>query len=108
MLLRETNEYVPRFAALLVIYKNLKFFGLDDEIGPIKRVNIDHFTFIGPINIKQYSQTSGIPVKTIRAFNPELKRNTTPPYMDNYSLKIPEEYKKKIALSMNINFASDV
>ncbi len=108
MLQRETNEYVPRFAALLVIYKNQKFFGLDEEIGTINRVDLDQLTFIRPVNIRLYSRTSGIPVKTIRTFNPELKRNTTPPYQDNYSLKIPEEYAKRIALSMNTEFLSDV
>lgn len=36
----ETSEYLPRFAALLIIYKNPRLFGIDDEINrtisPIK------------------------------------------------------------------------
>lgn len=93
---KETSEYVPRFIALLVIYKNQLLFDIDEEIGAIPSLETDNVVLHCPVSIHQISKISGVPIKTLRIYNPELKRNTTPPYCNRYTLRLPIEGKDRL------------
>ncbi len=97
----ETNEYVSRFAALLLIYKNQKLFGIYDEIGSVDEIETQNIILLYPMNIYRISKVTGVPLRTIRKLNPELKRNITPPYYRRYNFRIPEIAIKQIKLKRN-------
>lgn len=92
----ETSEYVARYAALMVIYKNQELFGIADEITCSPAVKSDILLLEYPVNIASISDTYGIPLDLIRKLNPGLKTNITPPYVKNYPLRIPLEIKPKL------------
>jgi membrane-bound lytic murein transglycosylase D len=86
----ETAEYVARYAALTVLYRNQELFGLADEVTgqPIETamVELNH-----PASINKISGVSGVPVETIRMLNPELTASVTPPYETRCMLRLPAE-----------------
>jgi membrane-bound lytic murein transglycosylase D len=93
---RETNEYIYRFAALLVIYKNQKLFHIDEEISiPIISEN-ENIVFEYPVKIHQAANLCGVAVETLQLLNPELKQNITPPYEKKYTFKLPAGCKEKL------------
>ena len=86
---RETNEFVYRFAALAVIYKNYELFNIHNDIPEIDMIETGNIILKYPVRIHDISKISGISLKTLKRYNPELKRNITPPYEKNYTLRIP-------------------
>ncbi len=93
---RETAEYVPRFAALLVIYANMDRLNLEEEIPDYRPVNIVRMPLPGSASIERISRLSGTPLRTIRYHNPELNSGITPPYYGTYHLKMPSRTRKSI------------
>ncbi len=93
---RETSEYVPRFIALLVIYKNQGLFDIEDEVDNPKKINTENIVFDYPVDINKVSKISGIPINVLKRYNPELKKNITPPYYKNYALRVPSSAKEKL------------
>jgi membrane-bound lytic murein transglycosylase D len=86
---RETAEYVPRFAALLVIYANMDNLNLKEEIPDYSPTNIEKMPLPGSASIERISRLSGTSMRTIRYHNPELNSGITPPYYGTYHLKVP-------------------
>jgi len=96
MLKKQTEEFVPRFIALLVIFKNQKLFDIGAEIDDFTAIETKNFVINYPINIHYISKLAGVSIKTIRKYNPELKRNITPPYYKKYTLRLPVYACKKL------------
>ncbi|MDY6967101.1 MAG: transglycosylase SLT domain-containing protein [Spirochaetota bacterium] len=96
VLKKETEEYVPRMAALLVIYKNQQLFNIKDEIFPSSIAETENIVLKYPVNINDVLRLSGVPISTIKRYNPELKRNRTPPYYLNYSIRLPVDAKERL------------
>ncbi|MBN1499631.1 MAG: transglycosylase SLT domain-containing protein [Spirochaetes bacterium] len=95
----ETNQYVPRFAALLIIYKNQEMFGLTEELKSDSPAENEYVTFENPVTLSDVAKYGDTDISTLRKLNPELLRNITPPYEKNYTLKIPKESKEKLEQS---------
>ena len=93
---RETREYVSRFAALLLIYKNQGLFKIKDEIEPGVELDIEKIVLKSPLNIRNISKITGVPLSIIKKLNPELKRNVIPPYLNEYSFTLPVNALEKI------------
>ncbi|MBN2039773.1 MAG: lytic transglycosylase domain-containing protein [Spirochaetes bacterium] len=93
----ETRDFVPRFAALALIYKNQKMFGIDKEITRREKENTKLVTITHPVNIHRLSKITGLPVKKIRHLNPELKSNLTPPDYSFYNIRLPVEALKNMS-----------
>ena len=89
----ETNEYVSRYAALMLIYKNTRRFDMEKDINIIPRRDIESVTFETPVKIDLLAAQAGIPESAILRYNPELKGNMTPPYQNRYQLKITSELR---------------
>ncbi|MCP4131406.1 MAG: transglycosylase SLT domain-containing protein [bacterium] len=96
---QEPSEYVPRYLALLLIYKNQSLFGIKDEISIPETFDTENITLEFPVNIKDVSKVCEVPLKTIKKFNPELNHHITPPYNKEYSLRLPAEVKDKFKLN---------
>ncbi|MGL4368643.1 MAG: transglycosylase SLT domain-containing protein [Spirochaetota bacterium] len=92
----ETNEYVSRYAALMLIYKNQRRFGISSSIDTDPAESIETVVFKTPVNIGHLSAATGVPEKTLREFNPELKGNMTPPYYTSYRLRVTPEIKEAV------------
>ncbi len=93
---KETEEYVPRFIALSLIYKHPRLFGIKDEIKTVEIPETANLVLPFPIQLNSIPQLCGTPMKTIKKFNPELKLNITPPYQKDYSLRLPVNAKKEL------------
>lgn len=85
----ETSQFVSRYAALAVIYKNPGLFGVEEEIEQNEIIETGEFVLEYPADIRSISKISGVPVSTIKRFNPEIKKNITPPYYKNYEITLP-------------------
>ena len=101
-LCRETSEYVARFAALLLIYKNQEIFDNEDELNLIEIPETEKIVLEYPVNINRISKISGISARTLRKLNPQLKRNITPPYYKKYTLRLPAEAKERLKKNKKI------
>lgn len=88
---RETYEYVPKFIALVLIYNNMDFFGITEEIERDGRSKTIVVKLEGPVNIVELSADMGIPIDTIRRYNPELNGNVTPHNTPVYNLRVPAQ-----------------
>ena len=84
---RETKEYVPRFMAAVTIAKNPGQYGFSSKV--IAPQVFDEVVISKPLRLKDIAKTAGIPYKSLRNLNPELRRNVTPPKMKRYYLKVP-------------------
>jgi len=96
LLKKETAEYVPRFIALTIIYKNQKLLGIAPEIEKSKMVETENFVLKKAVSINYLARLSGVSVKKIKELNPELTRGITPPGIKNYSIKLPTEGIEKL------------
>ncbi|OPZ37923.1 MAG: Membrane-bound lytic murein transglycosylase D precursor [Spirochaetes bacterium ADurb.BinA120] len=86
---RETSEYVARYAALMVIYKNRDLFGIAEEMAESGRRETGVMELEYPAHLERLARVAGITVEEIRALNPQLKSVLTPIYARNYRLRLP-------------------
>jgi membrane-bound lytic murein transglycosylase D len=105
-LIRETNEYIYRFAALLVIYKNQKLFDIEERNTVPPLPESENIVFEYPVKIQQAALLCGVHAETLRLLNPELKQNITPPYENKYTFRVPKGCKEK--LENNITSLYDI
>ena len=90
----ETSQYVPRYAALVIIYRNRRLSGLAGEINPPRLMTTETVTVKAHLNLNDLCTKCGISPEIIRIYNPELKTDTIPSYSGTYTLRIPEESVK--------------
>jgi membrane-bound lytic murein transglycosylase D len=84
---RETKGYVPKFMAATIIAKNPERYGFTlDYHEPLQ---YDVITLPGSADLRVVAQAAGVPYEEIKALNPELRTELTPPYMEQYPLKLP-------------------
>ncbi|HNW27011.1 MAG TPA: lytic transglycosylase domain-containing protein [Spirochaetota bacterium] len=92
----ETSEYIPKYIALMVIYKNQRLFGVSEEITVPKKTETELYTLRHPVDLRDVSRLGGVSLQTIRDLNPEINSNLTPPGIKNYQLRIPAEARKSL------------
>ena len=92
----ETAEYVPKYIALMLIYKNQRLFGIADEVARPDKTETACLTLERSVDLKDVERLCGVPVRTIRELNPELNSTLTPPAVKDYRLIVPAQAKKKI------------
>jgi len=85
---REVKEYIYRFAALLVIYKNQSLFDVENTGTALETAYVE---LQYPVKISQVAELTGVPLSTLRMFNPELNKDLTPPYETIYVLRLPKD-----------------
>ncbi len=92
----ETAEYVPKFAALMIIYKNQRLFGIRDEINIPEKQETDYFTLKKPVDLRDVAEASGVPLQMLKELNPELNLPATPLHLKRYRLCVPVDAIKKL------------
>ncbi|TAJ98728.1 MAG: LysM peptidoglycan-binding domain-containing protein [Candidatus Manganitrophaceae bacterium] len=83
----ETKNYVPKFMAATIIAKNPQKYGFIIEYHPpflYDEVEISKAT-----SLKTIAKAAGVTLAEIKVYNPELKKETTPPGYPHYRLKLP-------------------
>ncbi len=108
LLLQETYEYVPRFIALALIYENQRLYGIRDEITVPDKEKTVNVVFKQPVNIKDVSALTGVPIKTLRELNPELVHNMTPPMNQKYTLRVPERVRESIDNNLDKIYKNEI
>ncbi len=93
---QETSEYVPRFIALLIIFRNQRLFDIKDEIEVPETDPTEMIELKFPVYLNHVSRFSGVSMKKLRRYNPELNKNITPPYVKKYELRLPKDGAKML------------
>ena len=110
VLTKETEEYVPRYIALLIIYNNQKLFGLEKEIAKPEREDTIPIKLKYAVDINEVSRHLEIPICTIKKYNPELNKNITPITVEDYFLRLPvkaaKDFEKKSTILYKKNIKS--
>jgi membrane-bound lytic murein transglycosylase D len=84
---RETKGYVPKFMAATIIAKNPEKYGFTlDYHEPLK---YDTASVSGSADLRVIAQAAGIIYEDLKELNPELRTELTPPYMEQYPLRLP-------------------
>ncbi|HET6464196.1 MAG TPA: transglycosylase SLT domain-containing protein [Nitrospiria bacterium] len=84
---RETKGYVPKFMAATIIAKNPEKYGFTlDYHEPLK---FDTVSVPGSADLRVMAQAAGISYEDLKELNPELRTELTPPYLDQYPLRLP-------------------
>jgi membrane-bound lytic murein transglycosylase D len=94
-LTRETSEYVPRYAALVIIYNNQRLFRIEKEIKKPEAEKTENVKLNYQMNISRLSEKCGIDIAEIKRYNPELNSSLTPPSSENYTLRLTTDSAKK-------------
>ncbi len=84
----ETKEYVPRYIAATMIANTPEEYGFDN-LDYREPLDYDEVTVSSPLDIDIVAKCAECTVKEIREANPELRRWSTPPNVDEYTIKIP-------------------
>ncbi len=94
---RETREYVPAILAAILIATNPKAYGFDPvaaAIEPMAAVTLEQ-----PMDLRVLARCAGVPLESLQAANPSLRRLITPPRP--FTLKLPadklESFQAKLA-----------
>lgn len=89
LLPRETRGYVPMYIAATLVAMQAEAYGFrKEEITPEPEWIYDTVTVTEPLSLSAAAQCAATTLDTIKALNPELVRNTTPPNQ-SYMLRIP-------------------
>ena len=86
----QTRNYVPKILAIFLISKNPEKYGFNIVSEPNMQwidKKIDK-----QISFQQISEITGIDIKTLQSYNPEIKRGILPPLEENefYNLRLPK------------------
>ncbi len=89
-LIKETSEYVPRYAALIIIYNNRKLFGIENEIVLPENEKTVAIRLDYQIDINQLSEKCHININEIKKYNPQLNTSLTPSLKDGFTLRLTD------------------
>ena len=86
---RETRYYVPKILAAMIIGRNPEVFGFDvgESAHPVLRY--DTATVTRALPLKGVAEAVSVPEDSIKGLNPALRRWSTPPGRDAYTLYLP-------------------
>lgn len=88
---RETRYYVPKILAAMIIGRNPAVFGFGDVVAeahpPLRH---DTLTINRALSVRDIAAVVGVDPDSIKALNPALRRNSTPPNRSSYVLYLPE------------------
>jgi len=85
---RETRNYIPTYIATSLIASNPEAYGL--ERGPMGTdYNYHVVPVTGMLSLSDVAGMAGTDVATIKALNPNLRRDTLPPTVGAFYLRVP-------------------
>jgi peptidoglycan lytic transglycosylase D len=94
----DTVLYVPKWMATAIVGENRKLFGFD-EIAADPAYHFDLVTVKESISLAAAAHAAAVPVATLEALNPELRRKRTPPVDGAWKLRLPRGSGPRFAAS---------
>jgi len=85
---QETKHYVPKMLAGLLIAKHPERYGFTD-LNYQEPLAYEQAEIISATDLKVIAKLAGSDTDTIKKLNPELKRWSTPPGVNNYLVRLP-------------------
>ncbi len=86
---RETSEYLPRYAALILIYRNQSLFHIDRDLVIKSAPAVERITLRGNRSLADIARHYGTSTGTLKELNPELSSEKIPQNENGYTLIIP-------------------
>jgi membrane-bound lytic murein transglycosylase D len=86
----ETMNYIPKFLAATIIGHNPKKYGFED-IKPETMPTLVSVAVPSPIRLSDIATTTGIPLGSLRDYNPHLLHGMTPPGVKTYRIWLPKD-----------------
>ncbi|MBI5267878.1 MAG: LysM peptidoglycan-binding domain-containing protein [candidate division Zixibacteria bacterium] len=96
---RQTMDYVPLIYAAAIIAKDPAKYGFGDVIYE-PAVQWDTLTVTKSLDLRAVAEVVGCSLEDIKSLNPELLRNSTPPRVKNYLLKVPKGKSEVLMASL--------
>jgi len=90
----ETKNYVPSFIAATLIATNPEAYGFHD-IAYEEDFVYDEVALKSPLTLDVVARCAGTTEAVIKELNPELIRWSTPPHVQNYTIRIPRGSTEK-------------
>jgi membrane-bound lytic murein transglycosylase D len=87
----ETSEFVARYTALALIYKNQRLFGIKDEIKMTKAIKSDIFHFKRPVKLAGIAKHASVSQKAVMELNPEINSASALCADAELKIRIPAE-----------------
>ncbi|OFZ15435.1 MAG: hypothetical protein A2Z20_12080 [Bdellovibrionales bacterium RBG_16_40_8] len=97
---QETEQYIPKLIAAMLIAKAPKLYGFRD-LNPQQQISYEFFTAPGGTDLENLSLYIGIDKETLNRMNPEIIKGFIPQYVSSHKIRIP-----KGALAKAKRFAS--
>jgi membrane-bound lytic murein transglycosylase D len=88
---QETKNYVPAILAGMIISKDPKKYGFEEE--PESPITFDAVTVDYTVDLRLVAECTGASLEEIKMLNPELTRLTTPSRDQQYSIRVPAKTK---------------
>jgi len=104
---RETQNYVPKILAAIIIASNLEAYGFAVAANPNDLLPNTTAFLPRPVRLQELASQLGVSVSDIRKWNPELINDITPPLREEqttYHLRLPPRYAQSFK-SIEANLA---
>lgn len=95
----ETKNYVPKFMAATIIAKEPQKYGFFIDYHP--PLVYDEVEISKPVSFKTIAKAAGVSIAEIKTYNPELKKEMTPPKYPHYRLKLPPGTKERFVANFS-------
>ena len=86
----ETMAYIPKFLAATIIGHDPQKYGFD-ELSPELMPTLVSVNVPSPVKLSDIAQVSGVPLESLKDYNPHLLRGVTPPGVSTYRVWIPKD-----------------
>ncbi|MBM3777221.1 MAG: LysM peptidoglycan-binding domain-containing protein, partial [Acidimicrobiia bacterium] len=97
---RETRNYVPLILAAAIIGRDPLQYGFDVPEVPDQAPPTDTIALAGPVDLDRIAEWIDVPVDTLRALNPSLRRWTTPVRPGIFELRVPRDTRPLIQVRL--------
>ncbi|WDT76045.1 MAG: LysM peptidoglycan-binding domain-containing protein [Candidatus Manganitrophus sp.] len=97
----ETKNYVPKYMAATMIARNPQKYGFSIEYHP--PFTYDEVEIPNATALRTIAKAAGVTVAEIKAYNPELKKESTPPRYPRYRLKLPQGTRETFLANFSPN-----
>ncbi len=87
---QETMAYIPKFLAATIIGHDPQKYGFD-ELSPEMMPTLVSVNVPSPVKLSDIAQVSGVPLESLKDYNPHLLRGVTPPGVSTYRVWIPKD-----------------
>lgn len=86
---RETEQYIPKLIATMLMAKAPKLYGFRD-LKPWAQMDYEYFQAPGGTDLENFSRYLGMGTQDLSRLNPELTQGFVPHFFKSYSIRIPK------------------